>query len=146
MAGAQDDQFAILLEILRLEPIAAFLYRSIGGDAPTPDALAPAEGGIYALCLRDANVDEAVVGACPHAIDPDRAATMKANGSFLSFGDGPHHCPGWQVALHEARAFLDALFRLPGIRLTRAPDIGWSDMLQSYELRGAMVACDPVPV
>jgi cytochrome P450 len=128
-AGDQEDQVAILLEVLRLEPIAAFLYRS--SDAET-----------YALCLRDANVDESVVGACPHAIDPDRAAALKANGSFLSFGDGAHHCPGWQVALHEARAFLDALFRLPGIRLTRAPDIGWSDMLQSYELRGAMVACE----
>jgi cytochrome P450 len=132
LAGDQDDQFAILLEILRIEPIAAFLYR---GDGSTK----------YALCLRDANVDEAVVGGCPRAIDPDRAATMKANGAFLSFGDGAHHCPGWQVALHETRMFLDALFRVPGIRLERAPDIGWSEMLQSYELRGAIVTCDRVP-
>ena len=135
--GSQDEQFAILLEILRLEPIAAFLYRR----AEEAEDEAP----LFALCLRDANLDEAVVGACPHAIDPDRAATMKANGSFLSFGDGAHHCPGWQVALHETRMFLDALFRLPGIRLERAPDIGWSDMLQSYELRGAMIACDRAP-
>jgi cytochrome P450 len=129
LRGDQDDQLAILLEILRLEPIAAFLYRR---DASHK----------YALCLRDANIDEAVVGACPHAIDPQRASTMKTNGAFLSFGDGAHHCPGWQVALHETRMFLDALLRIPGIRMTRAPDIGWSKMLQSYELRGAMVACD----
>lgn len=129
--GSQDDQFAILQEILRLEPIAAFLYRR-----------AEAEGGVYALCLREANLDEAAVGPCPHVIDPDRAARMKANGSFLSFGDGAHHCPGWQVALHESRMFLDALFRVPGIGLHRTPDIGWSDMLQSYELRNAVVTCD----
>jgi cytochrome P450 len=70
---------------------------------------------------------------------------MKANGAFLSFGDGAHHCPGWQVALHETRMFLDALFKLPGIRLERAPDIGWSDMLQSYELRNAIVTCARAP-
>jgi cytochrome P450 len=142
LGGTQDDQFAILLEILRLEPIAAFLYRQGDPAAPGVDLDGVEGEGFYALCLRDANLDEAVVGPCPHAIDPDRAATMKANGSFLSFGDGAHHCPGWQVALHETRMFLDALFRVPGIRLDRAPDIGWSDMLQSYELRGAIVTCD----
>jgi len=142
LAGSQDDQFAILLEILRLEPIAAFLYRRADPETPAPEFAGADGGGLYALCLRDANLDESVVGACPHVIDPDRAATMKANGSFLSFGDGAHHCPGWQVALHETRMFLDALFRVPGIRLERTPDIGWSDMLQSYELRNAMVTCD----
>ncbi len=141
MAGDQDDQFAILLEVLRLEPIAAFLYRK--ADPVAPELVATAPDGVYTLCLRDANTDERVVGGCPYAIDPDRAARMKANGSFLSFGDGAHHCPGWQVALHEARAFVDALFRVPGIRLERAPDVGWSDMLQSYELRNAVVTCTP---
>ena len=131
VGGSQEEQIAILQEILRLEPIAAFLYRQ---EAETKD--------VYALCLRDTNLDETVVGACPHAIDPDRATRMKTNGAFLSFGDGAHHCPGWQVALHESRMFLDILFRVPGIRLDRAPDIGWSDMLQSYELRNAVVTCD----
>lgn len=133
--GGEDDQFAILLEILRLEPIAAFLYRK-----------EPAEGGaMYALCTHQANTDAAAVGECPYTIDPDRARKVREKGEFMSFGDGAHHCPGWQVALHESRAFLDALFRLPGIRLVRAPDIGWSEMLQSYELRNAIVACDPAP-
>lgn len=142
--GSQDDQFAILQEILRLEPIAAFLYRRADANAePSEPESTEIEGdGFYALCLRDANVDEAVVGPCPHAIDPDRATKMKANGAFLSFGDGAHHCPGWQVALHESRMFLDTLLRVPGIGLHRTPDIGWSDMLQSYELRNAVVTCD----
>ncbi|GAA0319451.1 cytochrome P450 [Sphingomonas oligophenolica] len=142
VSGSDDDQVAILQEILRLEPIAAFLYRRAGAeDRPGTGEAAPG-GGVFALCLREANVDEEVVGACPHALDPDRAARMKANGSFLSFGDGAHHCPGWQVALHESRMFLDALLRVPGIRLQRVPDVGWSSMLQSYELRNAVVACD----
>lgn len=152
LTGDMDDQFGILLEILRLEPIAAFLYRRAAPPwaepSTEPQDTSPAEtaepAGVYALCLRDANLDEAVVGACPHAIDPDRAAKTKANGAFLSFGDGAHHCPGWQVALHESRMFLDRLLRIPGIKLDRPPDIGWSDMLQSYELRRAIVTCDPV--
>ncbi len=78
----------------------------------------------------------------PHALDPARAQPGNANGAFLSFGAGAHHCPGKQVALHESRVFLDALLRVPGIRLERAPDVGWSEILMSYELRDAIVACD----
>lgn len=35
-----------------------------------------------------------------------------------------------------------ALLRVPGVRLERAPEIGWSDLLMSYELRNALVTCD----
>lgn len=132
LAGTQTDQSAVLLEILRLEPIAAFLYRRKATSADD----------IFALCSHQVNTDAAVVGECPFALDPDRAGKVKVRAEFLSFGDGVHHCPGWQVALHETRVFLDALLRVPGIHLHRAPDIGWSDMLQSYELRKAVVRCD----
>ncbi|MCA9635477.1 MAG: cytochrome P450 [Myxococcales bacterium] len=132
----EERQFAILLEILRLEPIVSMLVRRTD----------PAPGGRsvhFAVDLRAVHADEAAVGACPHLLDPDRAKRMKTSGAFLSFGAGAHHCPGRQVALHEARIFLDALLRIPGIRLERAPEIGWSEMLMSYELRDAVVACDP---
>lgn len=131
LAADEAGQTAILLEILRLEPIASLLYRK-----------AEADGARYAIDLHAVNSDETAVGPCPHALDPDRAGKTKSNGAFMSFGDGAHFCPGWQVALAETRVFLDALFRVPGIRLDRAPDIGWSPMLQSYELRGAIVVCD----
>lgn len=141
LAGDHEDQFAIIQEILRLETIASFLYRRTEPGKPLPATANDGEG-MYGLCIRDANSDESMVGECPHMIDPDRAAKVKDTGGYLSFGDGAHLCPGKQVALHETRMFLDALFRVPGIRLTRAPDVGWSSMLQSYELRNAVVACD----
>jgi cytochrome P450 len=134
--GDEDRQFAILLEILRLEPIAALLHRRTDPERSGTDPV------MYALDVRAIQADEAVVGPCPHALDPDRAQRAKVNGAFLSFGAGTHHCPGQHVALHEARMFLDALLRVPGIRLERAPDVGWSSMLMSYELRGAVVTCD----
>lgn len=136
LAGDEARQFAILNEILRLEPIASLLYRRKPGQPPDAREVK------YALDLRAIHSDESAVGPCPHALDPDRAQRMQTHGAFLSFGAGAHHCPGKQVALHETRMFLDALLRVPGVRLERAPDIGWSEMLMSYELRDAVVACD----
>ncbi|MEZ4452738.1 MAG: cytochrome P450, partial [Nannocystaceae bacterium] len=136
LAGDEERQFAILLEVLRLEPIAGLLYRRTdpGGGA--------GEAVTYALDMHAIHLDERVVGACPRALDPDRAARMNTQATYLSFGAGAHHCPGRQVALHETRMFLDALLRVPGLRLARPPDVGWSEMLMSYELRDAILTCD----
>lgn len=128
--GSEDDQFAIIEEILRLEPIVGMLYRKV-----------PEQGDV-SLNIRAANLDEAVTGPCPHALDPDRARRMKVSGSYMSFGDGPHRCPGAQLALHEARVFLDKLLRVPGITLARKPSFAWIDSFMGYELRDAVVSCD----
>jgi cytochrome P450 len=100
-------------------------------------------GEVLAISIRAANADETITGACPYELDPDRAKRMKVVGPYMSFGDGPHRCPGAQVALHETRVFLDRLFRLPGIRLVTEPQISWNAFIQGYELRGAVVTCDP---
>ncbi|WP_018636464.1 cytochrome P450 [Parafrankia elaeagni] len=142
VAGDEADQVAILEEILRLEPVAAMLHRRATEDADLGvDAVRAGE--LVAVNIRAANVDPETVGACPHALDPDRAGRQKVVGSYMSFGDGSHRCPGAQVAIAETRVFLDALLRLPGIRLERAPDMTWCDGLMSYELRGAVVTCSP---
>ncbi len=73
---------------------------------------------------------------------PDRAKRQNQNGTFMSFGDGSHRCPGWQVALNETRVFIDRLLRVPGIRLEREPDMHWNSSLMGYELRNAIVVCD----
>ncbi len=132
LQGDEREQFAILYEILRLEPVAAMLYRR---NAET-------QGEVFALDVRAANTDEEITGACPFSLDPERAKRMKVEPSFMSFGDGHHRCPGAQVALHETRVFLDVLLRVPGIRLARPPEVLWNSMIGSYELRGAIVACD----
>lgn len=140
----EDQQIAILEEILRLEPVAQFLYREatdhFGSDECPFD-----KGELLALDIRAANIDPAIAGECPMALDPERSKRIGGGtkNSVLSFGDGPHICPGWQVALHETRVFLDALLRVPGIRLSRTPDMSWNNQLMSYELRNAMVSCDP---
>jgi cytochrome P450 len=136
--GSEDDQFAIVSEILRMEPVAGMLYRKVQSS----DA-----GGTvrYSLDIRAANFDEEVTGPCPFALDPDRARRMNVSDNYMSFGDGPHRCPGALLALHETRLFLDKLLRLPGIRLARAPRLAWNKAIMGYELRDAMVACDRAP-
>jgi cytochrome P450 len=143
LAGDAADQTEILKEILRLEPQASMIYRtaSEGVEAETLDTIAPGER--LSLEIRAANLDEAAVGPDPLRIDPDRARKMKNNGAWMSFGDGVHFCPGWQVALTETRILLDRLFRVPGLRLTRYPDMEWTPpMLQSYQFVNAVIECD----
>lgn len=139
LSGSEADQSAILEEILRLEPVASMLHRRAVEEQPGMMD----EGEVVCVSIREANVDEAITGPCPFELDPDRAKRMKVVGPYMSFGDGPHRCPGAQVALHETRIFLDRMFRLPGIRLVSEPRIIWNSFIQGYELRGALVTCNP---
>jgi len=142
LQGDEDEQFAILDEILRLEPVTSFVYRKATKDFSTSDGRQIKAGELYGIDLRAANTDEQVTGDCPFAADPDRAERQKMAGSWMSFGDGAHRCPGAQVALHETRIFIDALFRVPGIRLVSRPQVGWCVPIQGYEVHGAIVECD----
>lgn len=141
LAGESKEQLEILMEILRLEPVAAMIHRRIDEDIEgvEEDILPPGEK--YGIDIRAANVDENFVGECPFSLDPGRAKRQKDTGRFMSFGDGRHGCPGWQVALQETRIFLEQLFRVPGIKLDRQPDISWNAQLGSYELRNADILC-----
>nr|WP_062339560.1 cytochrome P450 [Herbidospora sakaeratensis] len=134
------DQIAILEEIMRLDPVVNMIARRVTADTVT-DSGSVTSGESLVLDIRAANLDEASVGACPYTLDPDRARRVKTAGSYLSFGDGSHRCPGAQVALNETRVFLDRLLRVPGIRLARRPDLCWTDELMGYELRNAIVTC-----
>jgi cytochrome P450 len=140
LAGCDEEQLAILEEILRLEPVASMLSRRAVEEMRVSPSESMPTGTLFNIDIRAANGDESVVGPCPHALDPDRSE--KSGGASLSFGHGSHHCPGSQVAMHETRIFLDRLLRLPGIRFKRKPCIRWHEMLMSYELRKAIVTCD----
>lgn len=144
LAGDEEEQFAILNEILRLEPVTSFVYRKAIRDFSTSDGAAIKAGELFGIALRGANTDEHVTGECPFAADPERAARQKMAGSWMSFGDGPHRCPGAQVALYETRIFIDALFRVPGIRLVSPANVGWCNPIQGYEVHGAIVECDRI--
>ncbi len=140
--GDEEVQFAILDEILRIDPVAAYLYRRADEDLTTSDGRDVKAGEQFLVDIRNINLDEAATGACPYAIDPERAKRQRMPSNWLSFGDGPHRCPGAQVAMHETRVFIDALLRIPGIRLATKPTMGWMEEINGYELHGAIVECE----
>jgi cytochrome P450 len=142
LEGGETVQFAILDEILRIDPVAAYVYRRAEEDMVAEDGTQVKAGEQFRIDIRTANLDEAAAGECPYAIDPERSKRQRMPSNWLSFGDGPHRCPGAQVAMHETRVFIDALLRLPGIRLAKAPQLGWLEDINGYELHGAIVECD----
>jgi cytochrome P450 len=144
LTGNEEDQFAIIEEILRIEPIAGFLYRKPDEDMTgTSEGTIP-KGELIGIDIRGINSDTSVVGEHPYEIDPGRARRQKVAGAWASFGDGPHRCPGAQVALHETRVYLDRLLRVPGYKMINDPTLTWSMSTQGYELRNAIITCDKV--
>jgi cytochrome P450 len=135
----------VLEEILRLEPVVGTLYRRAEQDIILNDNGRPEDvsaGTLLAIDIRAVNADPAAAGVCPHRLDPDRQIqNHRLPGSLMSFGDGAHRCPGAAIALQESAIFLNQLFRIPGIRLARAPTISSNSVVESYELRGAVVTC-----
>ena len=141
LEGGEAVQFAILDEILRIDPVAAYVYRRAEEDMVAEDGTEVKAGELFRIDIRTANLDESATGGCPFAIDPERSKREKMPSNWLSFGDGPHRCPGAQVAMHETRIFIDALLRVPGIRLAKPPTLGWLEEINGYELHGAIVEC-----
>ncbi|MGD0143301.1 MAG: cytochrome P450 [Rhizomicrobium sp.] len=142
----ETGRIAILEEILRLEPVVGVLYRRAAHELTfevSGEVLhIPAES-LLALDVRGTNTDRAAAGECPFELDPDRARVgVNQSASVMSFGDGPHRCPGAAVALQEAAIFLDRLLRVPGVKLQKAPALAFNPLIASYELRGAIVAID----
>jgi len=131
LQGDRTGRLGILEEVLRLEPVVGRLFRRVG-ESPTP----------VEIDIRAAHGDPAAVGACPHALDPDRELGDRVGRAGLAFGDGEHRCPGSGVALAEAEVFLDKLLRVPGLKLERAPDIGWNPLVAGYELRNCRLTID----
>ena len=140
LAANEAGQIALLEEILRIEPVTSTLYRVAEGIVPAALSIRLQANVPYALDIRAANVAPEA-GSCPFAINPE--AKRKSGFVHLGFGDGPHRCPGALVALQAARVFIDGLLRVPGVRLEQEPEISWNAAREGYELRGALVCCEP---
>lgn len=144
LASDEETRIRILEEILRLEPVVGTLMRRTLDDLvlDTDEGMEKIPAGTRVLVdIRGTNTDPAMVGECPYRLDPDREIKDgKGGGALMSFGDGSHRCPGATVALQETAIFLERLLAIPGLRLERAPDIGWSQLVAGYELRGATIA------
>jgi cytochrome P450 len=144
LATDEAGRTAILEEILRLEPVVGTLYRRATEEmtlnAGGIDTVVAA-GSRIALDVRAANADPAIAGECPYRLSA-QPGSKKPSPSGMSFGDGPHRCPGAAVALQETEIFLDRLLRVPGIRMEKPPSVSWNPLIESYEIRKLVIRAD----
>ncbi|MCO6004225.1 cytochrome P450 [Actinoallomurus purpureus] len=104
---------AAVEESARLEPAAAVVDRYATEDVTLGEARV-AKGDLVRVSIAAANRDPAVFA------DPDRYDLRRADvDRHLSFARGPHFCFGAHLARMETATVLQALGRLPGLRLAR---------------------------
>ncbi|WP_425585326.1 cytochrome P450 [Streptomyces lunalinharesii] len=148
-AADEPGRIAVLHEILRLDPVIGRLSRRTTGPLDLPgngdETLTVPTGERIDILLDHTNLDERTVGARPQRIRPGRAMGEGVGPPGLSFGDGPHKCPGMHIALLETDIFLSGLFALPGLRMATPPTISFIDGIGSYELRHCLVEVDTAP-
>ena len=120
-------------EVLRHEPITPFTARVVVEEVVYDDVVFPA-GTVVMVSAVTGNLD----GAGDPAFD---ITADRADARLMTFGAGPHHCLGINLAraeLEEALAFLPA--RMPGLRLDAAPAFGTVQGI--YQLDSLQLAWD----
>lgn len=147
LAADEAGRFAVLHEIIRLEPVVGHLYRRVQQsvtftDSGTSHIAHP--GDLIDLCVRSSNADEATVGAEPLALRPGRPLPSGVNATVFSFGDGAHKCPGQPLAIGESDVLLRRLLNHQ-VAIVTEPTIGWDDLIAGYALRGFRLQIDPSP-
>ncbi|MGE3619183.1 MAG: cytochrome P450 [Acidimicrobiia bacterium] len=86
-------------EALRLHPPVPALLRRALEDVELSDGRTIAEGALLAVGLLDANRDPTRFGPDADRFDPHRVVAGKVHPYGMSFGMGPHACPGRPVAV-----------------------------------------------
>ena len=87
-------------ETLRLTPPQGILTRVASHAKQLPTGEEVVDGELVAVQLALAHRSEAIFGACPHAMQPDREPLRKGTPLFgLAFGAGRHVCIGRRLAL-----------------------------------------------
>lgn len=146
--GGQEERYAILHEILRLEPVVGGLWRRTTNELTLTSAeqtVTISAGSLLNLHITAANVDGRAVGAEEMSLCPAREMVQmspKVPAPAMSFGDGAHRCPGAYVAIQESDIFIRKLLALPGLRMERKPDVKHFKIAESYELRNFILRVD----
>lgn len=144
LAGDVEERYALLHEVLRLEPVVGHLYRR----AVAPLTLVDGEtthivpvGAVLDLSISSANTDPEHVGDDPLGLCPGREPGAGVRPEGMSFGDGAHRCPGNSLAIAETDTLLTRLLALP-VALAEGPRLGWLDLIAGYEVSDMFLSAD----
>ncbi|MEX3595382.1 cytochrome P450 [Kocuria carniphila] len=139
-AAEKGERYAILHDILRLEPVVGLLYRRATEDiALEHDGqhyTIPA-GDMITMSVKDTNVDTEVFDQ-PREVCPERKLPRGARPEGAAFGDGAHRCPGHFVAIQETDVFLRELFSREVEQLA-APELFTDALIAGYRVEGLRV-------
>lgn len=148
LTADQETRYNFLHELLRLEPVVGHLYRKTtaaltleSGD----EAKTIPEGAMIDLHVYAVNGDESIVGKRPLQLCPGRpmaARKPKVPQFVMSFGDGPHRCPGAYIAIQESDIFLRRLLRLETLHIEQSPTVTYNPLIKGYEIRNFIIALD----
>lgn len=115
-------------ELLRFVPLAAGApgaggHSRIATEDVEIDGTTFGAGDAFLPAINSANRDEQVFA------EPDRLDLTRTPNPHLTFGHGPHHCLGAQLARMEFLVILSGLLtRFPALRLASHPDeVPWKD-------------------
>jgi cytochrome P450 len=146
LVAGEEERYAILHEILRVEPVVAHLFRRTTEDITLESeghTVTIPKGDLIDMHIYATNSDEQVVGEDGEAVCPARPLHGEHISEMLmSFGDGAHRCPGAYVAIQETDIFLQRLLAIPTLRIEKVPDLSYNDLAKSYEVRNFVLVVD----
>jgi cytochrome P450 len=146
LVAGEEERYAILHEMLRIEPVIAHLFRRATEDITVETdgkTVTIPQGALINLHIYSTNADEEVVGDAPRDLCPARPLHGDHIPQMLmSFGDGHHRCPGAYLAIKETDIFLQRLLAIPSLRVEKQPTLGWNEVAQSYEIRDFILSVD----
>ncbi|WP_153450882.1 cytochrome P450 family protein [Streptomyces smaragdinus] len=123
---------AVIEEALRWDPPVTHLLMRFATEDIEVDGFTIAEGEGVVISYRAIGRDREAHGADPDSFD----VTRKAPARHITFGHGPHICPGAALSRLEAATALPALFaRFPRMKLgVAAEEIGNLPVMTQNEL------------
>ena len=131
------ERETILREILRLHPVVSMLYRRMG-SAANLDGCPVSAGELVRIDVQAANRDPRI-WSHPSEVDPQRSLPSGVRPEGLSFGAGPHQCPGGGLAIRETAVLLHELFSQPNLEVLGQPVFSRNEGIKGYEIRGIRV-------
>lgn len=145
LAAETPERYAILHEIIRLEPVVGHLYRRVHEAFEVSDGderVTVHPGDLLDVCLRPANADPEAVGTGPLDVCPYRPLPSGVSQYGLTFGDGAHKCPGQPLAILESDVLLTRLLARDAVVVSE-PTLGWDDLIEGYTLRDFQLRLTP---